>query len=246
MPVGTVTWDEEWSSAYDESYAHLATPAVVDPMVDLLFEEARGGPVLEFAVGTGRIALPLQARGVEVTGIELSPHMVDQLRGKPGAEAIDVTIGDMATTRVEGSFALVYLVANSLMNVTTQEEQCAVVANAAAHLAPGGAFVIELAVPQLQRVPVGETHRVFALQQDHVGIESYEDQVGQVAWSHHWFHVGGRLVRHSAPYRYVWPAELDLMARLAGLARRDRWVSWTKDPFTSRSPVHVSVYVKPE
>jgi SAM-dependent methyltransferase len=245
-PVGTVTWDEEWASAYDASYAALATPAVVDPMVDLLFELAKGGPVLELAIGTGRIALPLQARGVDVKGVELSPHMVDHLRHKPGADTIDVTIGDMATAKVDGSFTLVYLVANTIMNVTTQEEQCAVMANAAAHLAPGGVFLIELIVPQLQRVPPGEKHRVFALDANHVGVESFEDPVGQIAWSHHWFRLDGRFHHHSAPYRYVWPAELDLMAKLAGLELRDRWGSWEKAPFRSGSPLHVTVYEKPQ
>jgi hypothetical protein len=170
--------------------------------------------------------------------------MASRLRRKAGADAIEVTVGDMVTTRVPGSFTLVYLVANSIMNVTTQEEQCAVFANAAAHLDRGGVFVVELIVPQLQHVPPGDRSRVFTLEPDHIGIESFEDLVGQIAWSHHFVSVEGRLVRHSAPYRYVWPSELDLMARLAELTLRYRWETWTKAPFTSDSPRHVSVYQK--
>jgi SAM-dependent methyltransferase len=193
----------------------MSDPVVVDPVVDLLVELARGGPALEFAVGTGRVALPLGARGVLVQGIEFSPHMAEQLRAKPGADAVPVTIGDMTTTRVPGAFTLVYLVANTIMNVTTQDEQVAVFANAAAHLEPGGFFVVEVMVPQLRSVPRGEVGRVFKLDPDHVGIETFDDLVGQIAWSHHWMEVEGRLVRHSAAYRYVWPSELDLMAKLA-------------------------------
>jgi hypothetical protein len=150
----------------------------------------------------------------------------------------------MASTRVAGSFALVYLVANALMNLTTQEEQVAVVANAAAHLAPGGCFLIELAVPRPSAPSPGDLGRVFTLTEDHVGIETTDDPVGQIAWSHHWTDVHGRLVRHSAPYRYVWPSELDLMARLAGLARRDRWADWDRTPFTSDSARQIAVFDK--
>lgn len=138
--------------------------------------------------------------------------MADRLRAKPGADAVAVTIGDMTTTRVPGTFTLVYLVANTIMNVTTQDEQVSVFANAAAHLRPGGCFVVELVVPQLRAVPRGEMGRVFTLDADHVGIETFDDLVGQIAWSHHWMEVQGRVVRHAAPYRFVWPAELDLMA----------------------------------
>jgi hypothetical protein len=168
--------------------------------------------------------------------------MIEQLRAKPGGDEVPVVIGDMATTRVPGEFRLVYLVFNTIMNLTTQDEQVAVFENAAAHLAPGGCFVVEVVVPQLRRVPPGDVARVFALDPDHVGIETFDDLVGQIAWSHHWTAVDGRLVRHSAPYRYVWPSELDLMARLAGLRLRHRWADWQRAPFTSESPAHVSVY----
>ncbi len=208
-------------------------------MVDLLVELAGGGPVLEFAVGTGRIAIPLSAHGVPVYGIELSPHMVEQLQRKPGAEAIVVVVGDMAKARLSGSFELVYVVANSIMNLTTQEEQLEVFANAAAHLAPGGHFVVELIVPQLRRVPPSETGWVFKMEPNHVGIETFDDVANQVAWSHHWKVVDGRFVHHSAPYRYIWPSELVLMARVAGMGLEDRWGGWDRSPFTSDSEKQV-------
>jgi SAM-dependent methyltransferase len=179
-----------------------------------------------------------------VHGIELSPPMVDQLRAKPGADAVPVTIGDMASTRVPGAFTLVYLVFNTIMNVTTQPEQVAVFANAAAHLEPGGCFVVEVVVPQLRRVPPGEVGRVFTLEPDHIGIETFDDPIGQVSWSHHWMQVDGRLVRHSAPYRYVWPSELELMGQLTGFRLRDRWGGWTREPFTADSVNLVAVFEK--
>jgi len=243
--MGVITWGQELAEIYDRTNAVGFEPSILDPMVDLLVELARGGPALEFAVGTGRVALPLSSRGLQVQGIELSEHMADQLRAKSGAEAVPVAVGDMTTTRVPGGFTLVYLVCNTIMNVTAQDEQLAVFANAAAHLEPGGCFVVEVIVPQLRRVPAGEIGRVFTLEPDHVGIETFDDLVGQVAWSHHWIEVDGRLVKHSAPYRYVWPCELDLMARLAGLRLRDRWAGWDRAPFTSDSESQVAVYEKP-
>jgi SAM-dependent methyltransferase len=243
--MGTVVWGPELAEVFDETYAAQYAPAVLDPMVDLLAGLAGGCPALELAVGTGRVALALSARGVPVQGIELSPHMAERLRAKPGAEAVPVALGDMTSTRVPGEFTLVYLVANTIMNVTTQDEQAAVFANAAAHLIPGGCFVVEVIVPQLRRVPPGETARVFTMEPDHVGIETFDDTVGQIAWSHHWMQAGGRLVHHAAPYRYVWPAELDLMARLAGLRVRDRWGGWDRAPFTSASESQVAVFEKP-
>ncbi len=179
--MGSNVWGGEIAEVYDATYAALAEPSVVDPMVDLLAALAGDGAALEFAVGTGRIALPLSARGTPVRGIELSPDMVEQLRRKPGGDAVPVTIGDMTSTRLPDRFELVYLVANSIMNVTTQEEQIAVFSNAAAHLVIGGHFVIELIVPQLRRVPPSEAAWVFRLDADHVGIETFDDVVGQVA-----------------------------------------------------------------
>jgi SAM-dependent methyltransferase len=242
--VGSIIWGEDLAESYDQVYSSAFEPSVLDPMVDLLTDLAYGGPVLEFAVGTGRVALALSARGISVQGIELSPHMAEQLRAKPGADAVPVTVGDMTTTRVPGSFTLVYLVANSIMNVTTQDEQLAVFANAAAHLERGGCFLVEVIVPQLRRVTPGETGRIFTLDADHIGIETFDDLVGQVAWSHHWMQVAGRLVKHSAPYRYVWPSELDLIARLAGLRLQDRWAGWNQAPFTSQSTSQVAVFTK--
>jgi SAM-dependent methyltransferase len=242
--VGTVTWGREIAEAYDATSAAMFRPEVLDPAVEVLAELAAGGPALELAVGTGRVALPLSARGVEVHGIELSPAMVERLRAKPGADAVAVTIGDMVTTRATGTFTLVYLVWNAIMNVTTQDEQVAVFANAARHLRPGGRFVVEVGVPQLRAVPPGAAGRVFELEPAHVGVETFDDVVGQVAWSHHWMQVDGRLVHHAAPYRYVWPAELDLMARLAGLALRDRWAGWDRSPFDETSTSQVAVYEK--
>ncbi|MET0663493.1 MAG: class I SAM-dependent methyltransferase [Ilumatobacteraceae bacterium] len=240
--MASVMWKRDIADVYDLTTAPMFDDSVVEPTVDFLEGAARGGAALEFAVGTGRIALPLAARGLRVHGIELSPHMVERLRSKPGAAAVDVTIGDMTTTRVNESFALAYLVYNTIMNVTTQAEQVAVFRNAAAHLEPDGCFVVEVVVPQLRRLPVGEAGRVFTLETDHVGIETFDDLVGQVSWSHHWMSVEGRLVRHSAPYRFVWPSELDLMAQLAGLRLRERWATWSRDPFTSESTSQVAVF----
>jgi SAM-dependent methyltransferase len=242
--VASIKWDRELAEVYDATYAAKFAPEVLDPMVDVLSELARGGGALEFAVGTGRVALALSRRGVPVEGIELSSAMVDQLRAKPGGDGMPVTIGDMTTVRVPRTFTLVYLVANTIMNVTTQDEQLAVFENAAAHLDEGGSFVVEVIVPQLRRVPPGEVGRIFLLDPDHIGIETFDDLVGQIASSHHWIEVGGRLVRHSAPYRYVWPSELDLMARLAGLRVRERWAGWDRAPFTSESFSQVAVFEK--
>jgi SAM-dependent methyltransferase len=243
--VATVLWGQQTAETYDASSASMFDPAVLDPAVEQLAELADGGPALEFAIGTGRVALALQARGVTVAGIELSEPMAAQLRAKPGADTIPVTIGDMSSTRVPGDFALVYLVFNTIMNVTTQAEQVAVFENAAAHLRPGGRFVVEVVVPQIRRLVPGELGRVFDLTPDHVGIETFDDMVGQISWSHHWGMVDDRLVRGSAPYRFVWPSELDLMARIAGLRDENRWEGWGRQPFTSDSPQHVSVWSKP-
>lgn len=243
--MASIVWDEELAAIYDDVYAWQADPSVVDPIAEVLAELAAGGAALEFAVGTGRIALALSALGISVTGIELSPHMAKRLRAKPGAAAVPVLVGDMTTTRAEGEFTLVYLVANSIMNVTTQDEQIAVFENAAAHLPPGGRFVVSAIVPQPGAVPPGGKGRVFTFDPDHVGIETFDDPVGQLTWSHHWMEIGGRLVRHSAPYRYVWPAELDLMARVAGFRRAHRWADWSRSPFTAASTHHATVYEKP-
>jgi len=225
---------------YDEESADMFGPEAVDPVVDVLAGLAGDGRALELAIGTGRIALPLAARGVEVAGIELSEAMAEQLRGKPGGDAVPVTIGDMATTRVEGTFRLVYLVFNTIGNLTSQDAQVACFANAAAHLEPGGCFVVEVGVPELRRLAPGERFRVFAADHDYWGIDEF-DTATQRLVSHH---VQAGQTR-SIPFRYVWPAELDLMAQLAGLRLRDRWGGWDGSAFTHESRRHVSIWEKP-
>jgi SAM-dependent methyltransferase len=235
---------ERVAARFDERYAHLAEPAVVDPMVDFLVERARGGAALELGIGTGRIALPLSRRGVRVHGIELSEAMVARLRAKPDAESISVTIGDFATATVEGRFSVAYLVANTIMNLTTQDEQVVCFQNVAAHLEPGGCFVVEVLVPRLRRLPPGETFQPFDVTPSHVGFDEYD--VGrQGLISHHYWIEDGRVESFSPPFRYVWPSELDLMARLAGLELRERWGGWEGEPFTGESETHVSVWGKP-
>lgn len=229
---------------YDESVAEMFDPAVLDPAVGVLRELAGAGRALEFAIGTGRVALPLAARGVRVCGIELSEAMAKQLRDKPGGSELRVTIGDMASTRVEGDFRLVYLVFNTIGNLVTQEEQIACFANAARHLEPGGQFVIEVGVPELRRLPPGERHVVFRADSDGWGIDEY-DTASQRLVSHH-LRREDHGVRHRAvPFRYVWPSELDLMARLAGMALVSRWADWQQRPFEHESTSHVSVWRKP-
>ena len=232
---------ERVAEGYDESSADMFEPAVVDPVVDFLAELAGSGAALELGIGTGRIALPLAQRGMRVHGIDLSEAMVARLRAKPGAEDIEVTIGDFATTRVDGTFSVAYLVFNTIHNLTTQDEQIACFQNVAAHLEPGGCFVIEVGVPQLQRLPPGETIRAFDLSETHLGFDEY-DVASQGLTSHHYSVVDGKLELHSVPFRYVWPAELDLMARLAGMSLRERWSGWKREPFTSESRKHVSVW----
>jgi SAM-dependent methyltransferase len=234
---------EEVAARYDESSADMFEADVVGPVVDLLAQLAGDGAALELGIGTGRIALPLSERGVRVHGIDLSQAMVAQLREKPGGERIEVTIGDFATTRVDGTFSLAYLVFNTINNLTTQDAQVACFQNVAEHLEPGGHFVIEVGVPGLRTLPPGKAHQVFAFDPGHIGIDEY-DPVKQGLISHHLFPTGDRWELRSIPFRYVWPAELDLMARLAGMSLRERWSGWKREPFTSESTKHVSVWVK--
>jgi SAM-dependent methyltransferase len=231
---------------YDETSDPMFDRAVVDPAVDVLADLANGGRALELGIGTGRIALPLVARGVEVDGIDLSEAMVARLRAKPGGAGIPVTIGDFtsATAGDPGTFRLAYLVFNTIMNVTSQAGQVDVFRNVAAHLESGGRFVIETMVPDLRRLPPGERYVVFDVSDDHIGVDEY-DVANQGLVSHHVQAFGGRNERSSGPFRYVWPAELDLMARIAGLDLTDRWAGWDRAPFTSESRSHVSVWRKP-
>jgi SAM-dependent methyltransferase len=237
-------FDERVAARYDESEAEMFDAATVDPVVDFLVELAGSGRALELGIGTGRIALPLAHRGVRVHGIDLSQAMVARLRAKPGGEDIDVTIGDFATTTVDGTFSVAYLVFNTISNLTTQAAQVACFRNVAAHLGPGGCFVIEVGIPQLQRLPPGETVRAFHLSETKLGFDEY-DVATQGLISHHFEIVDGRVERVSIPFRYTWPAELDLMAELAGMRLRERWSGWQREPFTSDSRKHVSVWEKP-
>jgi Methyltransferase domain len=238
-------FDERAAARFDERYAYQAAPAVVGPTVDVLVDLAGDGGALEFGIGTGRIALPLAARGVPVQGIELSRAMVERMRSKPGADRIGVTIGDFATTTVDSTFAVVYLVANTIMNLTTQDAQVDCFRNAAAHLEPGGCFVIEVVIPSLRQLPPGETVRPFTVTPTHLGFDEYVDVAAQRSVSHHYWVVDGELETFSAPFRFVWPSELDLMAQLAGLTLLERWGDWHRSPFTSDSASHVSVWQKP-
>jgi SAM-dependent methyltransferase len=235
---------ERFAARYDENSADMFEPAVVDPAVDLLADLAGGGAALEFGIGTGRIALPLSRRGVRVHGIDLSSAMIARLQNKPGAADIGVTIGDFASATVGRTFRLVYLVFNTIMNLTSQDEQVAALRNAAAHLEPGGCFVIEVGVPDLQRLPPGETVRPFTVTPTRLGFDEY-DIAAQGLISHHYRVVDGRLDVVSVPFRYVWPSELDLMAQLTGMRLRERWSDWDREPFTSDSTAHVSVWEKP-
>jgi SAM-dependent methyltransferase len=238
-------FDEPVAARYDASSAAMFAPEVVGPAVDFLADLAGSGRALELGIGTGRIALPLSARGVPVHGIDLSAAMIARLRAKPGADAIGTTVGDFATTRVEGSFALAYLVFNTISNLTSQAQQVACFANVAAHLEAGGRFVIEVGTPSLRRLAAGETMAVFAAEEDHWGIDEY-DVANQGLVSHHFSRrEDGRFERSSIPFRYAWPAELDLMAQLAGMELRERWADWDRSPLTGESRKHVSVWQKP-
>ena len=239
-----VYFDERVAAGYDAGSPDMFDPAVVDPVVSFLAELAGDGGALELGVGTGRIAVPLSRRGVRVHGIDVSPAMVAQLQAKPGADDIGVTIGDFATAKVGQTFRLAYLVYNTIENLTTQDEQVECFRNVAAHLEPGGCFVIEVEVPALQRLPPGETVRPFEVTPTHLGFDEI-DVATQSACSHHYFVGGDRLGVWSMPFRYVWPSELDLMARLAGMTLRERWSGWKREPFTSASTTHVSVWEKP-
>jgi SAM-dependent methyltransferase len=236
-------FDERIAARYDKTSARMFVPAVVDPVVDVLAELAGNGRALELGIGTGRIALPLATRGIAVYGIDLSNAMVSKLRAKPGGERIGVTIGDFATTRVEGTFAVAYLVFNTILNLTTQPAQVACFRNVAAHLEPGGKFVVEVMVPDLQRLPPGETILPFHVSETRWSFDEYAVAT-QGLTSHHFEIVDGRVESFTIPFRYAWPSELDLMAELAGLRLYERWGDWTRVPFTSESRKHVSIWEK--
>jgi SAM-dependent methyltransferase len=235
---------DEWiAQRYEVLWPELFDPLLVDSTVDFLTGLAGGGAALEFGIGTGRVALPLSRRGVDVHGIELSPAMASRLTIEQGASGIVVSVGDFTTAHADRQFTLVYLLRNTITNVTTQEEQVMVFRNAARHLTQGGVFVVENYVPELRRLPPGETAHVFTVTPAHVGFEVY-DMATQIAFSHHYWIIDGQLKTFSTPHRYVWPSELDLMAELAGLTLSDRWSDWFRNPFTSESRSHISVWVK--
>ena len=243
LSVSRNFFGEQIAKSYESKWAEAFAPAAVEPVVEFLADLAGTGAALELGIGTGRIALPLSRRGISVHGIDLSPEMVSELRAKPGADAIEVTIGDIATTRAPGLFRLAYLVQNTITNLTTQDEQVDCFQNAAAHLEPGGCFVIEVFVPDLRRLPPGETVSAFAVTPTHLGFDEY-DVANQIVISHHYWSGDGKLDVFSAPFRYVWPSELDLMARLADMTLRERWGGWDRRPFSSDSRSHVSVWQK--
>ena len=235
-------WDVEVAEQYDTPGTGMFAPEVIEPTVDKLVELADGGPVLEFAIGTGRVAVPLAKRGVRVSGIELSEPMIAQLRTKVDEATIPVVAGDMTTTRVPGEFSLVYLVFNTISNLLTQAEQVECFRNAARHQGPGGRFVIELWVPELRALPLGKSGTVFHSEPGYLGVDTY-DVLDQQVVSHHVRFGAGREARlFRSPHRYIWPAELDLMAQLAGFTLESRHADWTGAPFTADSPSHVSVY----
>jgi SAM-dependent methyltransferase len=237
-------FDEEVAPGYDERSAPMFDAAVLGPTVDFLAELAGDGRALELAIGTGRVGLPLSDRGIPVDGIELSEAMVAQLRAKSGSDEVSVTIGDMATTRIPGAFSLVYLVYNTITNLVDQHEQVECFRNAAAHLQPGGRFVVEVFVPELQRLPPGETVRPFDISAHHLGFDTF-DLVNQRLVSHHFWISGDRVDTFDSPHRYVWPSELDLMATLAGMRLSERWSDWKRAPFTAESRTSISVWEKP-
>jgi SAM-dependent methyltransferase len=242
--VAQTRFDERVAARYETYWPELFEPAAIDPVVSFLAGLAGGGRALELGIGTGRLALPLARRGVPVHGIELSAPMVARLRAQPGSGQVAVTIGDFATTTAGGTFRLAFLARNTITNLTSQDEQVRCFQTVAAQLEPGGCFVIENYIPQLQRLPPGETTRVFAATPAHLGFEEY-DIAAQIAVSHHYWVIDGQLETMSSPHRYLWPSELDLMAKIAGLRLRDRWASWQREPFTSDSSAHVSVWEKP-
>lgn len=237
-------WDAETAERYDEASAFMFAPEVLDPAVAFLAELAGDGPVLEFAIGTGRVAVPLVERGLSVTGVELSEPMVGQLLAR--RSDIPVIVGDMATSRAPGAFSLVYLVWNGIGNLRTQAEQVQCFGNAARHLAPGGRFVIELWIPGIRRFPPGQEGVPFHIGAHHVGLDTY-DMATQRGTSHHYRrHSDGTVTYGASNFRYIWPAECDLMAQLAGMTLERRVADWSGSPFTGDSESHVSVWRKPD
>jgi SAM-dependent methyltransferase len=242
-------WDVDTAQRYDTPGIGMFAPEVLGPTVDRLAGLAAGGRALEFAVGTGRVAVPLAQRGVPVTGIELSGPMIERLREKADESVVPVLLGDMITTRAPGEYSLVYLVYNTISNLLTQEEQVECFRNAARHLVPGGRFVIELWVPQLRTLPPGQSATVFSAEPGYLGLDTYDVLAQRVVSHHVRFDPDAAAVQAQvfrSPHRYVWPAELDLMGQLAGFVLESRHADWEGAPFTADSPSHVSVYRLPD
>jgi SAM-dependent methyltransferase len=243
--VTSQLWGRDVASSYDEDAADMFEPAVVTPIVDFLAALAEPGRrALEFAIGTGRIALPMSERGISMAGIELSEAMLDVLHAKPGADRLEIVNGDMSADTVDGEFDVVYLVFNTISNLLTQAAQVACFRNAARHLRPGGHFVIENGVPDLRRLPPGAVAVPFTVAEDRVGFDTY-DLLNQRLTSHHYRITEGRAGVFHSHHRYAWPAELDLMAELAGMTLTERWADWQRAEFTADSSAHVSVWAKP-
>jgi SAM-dependent methyltransferase len=238
-------WDEATAERYDADSADKFAPEVVGPAVDFLARLAGAGPALEFAIGTGRVGIPLAARGVAVTGIELSAPMAAQLRRKVDEATVPVMIGDMATAAVPGEFSLVYLVWNSIANLRTQAGQVACFRNAARHLSPGGRFVLELWVPPVRRLPPGQLAAPMTVGDGYLNLDTYDLATQQCTSHHYWREADGTTRYEAGHFRYIWPAECDLMAQLAGLELEERLADWDGSPFTSDSESHVSVWRKP-
>jgi SAM-dependent methyltransferase len=242
--VTEVVFNEMVAATYDADSPEMFDPQLLRETVDFLAALAGDGPALEFAIGTGRVALPLSQRGVDVHGVDISEAMVAKLREKPGGDAIPVTIGDIATTRVPGEFQLVYIPFNTITNLPTQDEQVACFENAASHLRSGGYFVIEVFVPELQRLARGEKYLAFQVEKEHLGFDEF-DVVNQLCISNHYFPGRSGLSYFQSRHRYAWPPEYDLMARIAGLRLHERWADWKRSPFTADSRSHISVWQKP-
>ncbi len=242
IPDHAQLWDAETAERYDAEDAGMFAAEVLEPTLAFLRERAAGGPALELAIGTGRVGVALRRRGVPVSGIELSEPMVAQLRAKAGEGELPVVVGDMATARATGEFALVYLVYNTITNLLTQDAQVACFANAARHLRPGGAFVVECFVPPLRRLPPGQDACPFDVTVEHVGLDTVDVET-QLLTSHHFARQpDGSYRRGESRHRYAWPAEMDLMARLAGLTLTERYADWDRSAYTAASEKHVSVW----
>jgi SAM-dependent methyltransferase len=229
------------AEGYDLGSPEMYEPALLTATAAFLSAEARGGRALEFGIGTGRVALALSQLGVPVSGIDISADMIDQLHRKPASAPIETAVGDFATTVVAGEFSLVYVVFNSITNLLEQSEWVQAFRNAARHLGPAGRFVMELEVPDLRRFPPGSVARPFEVGPRHLGFDTL-DLASQQGVSHHYYFVEDQVGRFDSPFRYAWPAEVDLMAEMASMKLRDRFADWDRSPFTGDSRKHISVW----